>query len=365
MKNLFSRTSFSSLYIALILFFLAACSSSGSLKKQNGEFGSQDQDANYSIIYLIHGDADYLYHDSLGRALQADRKVLEEAIRVGEQAKSGEVFIFHQRPERKVLWIFPKKDRRFIHYRAGERISEKRYSPTGQSDSGTFSAEARLYDEFKSTGDSIKHRSLLYFGHEIPYENGKGYYHSLSSTYMNTDTFSSGIQSFLPGDLKKFDLITLSTCNNGSPDMVHALKPHTRYLLASPQNLHLSHIDTEGLFILENRPDVEAREVADKLSKDSYLRLTKSIQTVVSLSVYDMHEVGQNIQGIDSTYQNYLKSGSAADPGSDNIDCTELPFFDQESVFTEGVSIRYRPPRFGPKANKTTHSGWGCKDVDS
>lgn len=362
MKNLNIRHRFYPLLLALAFLF-SACSSSGTLQEFDRE--NSLEDVTYSIIYLIHGDADYLYHDSLGRARQADKEVLKEAMRVGKNAKQGEVFIFHQRPERKVLWIFPKKDRRFMYYRNGELISEKQYSPPAEAAAGVFSAEARLYRESRSATDTMENSVLLYFGHEIPYENGAGYYHSLSGKAMNTNTFSTGIRTLLPKGREHFDLTVLSTCNNGSPDMVRALKSVTRYLLASPQNLHLSHIDTEGLSLLENETMPKAREVADKLSRDSFRRLTKTVQTVVSLSIYDMQEVDGYIDQVNSTYQTYLETGSAADPGSDNVDCTDLSIFEKSITFSKGVSVRYRPPRFGLKAQPKSHSGWGCKRRES
>jgi len=340
-------------------FLIAGCSSSRSLS----DISEQEQsiEADYSIVYLIHGDADYLYHDSLGTARQADEKVLAEAVRVGEQAENGEVLIFHQRPERKVLWFFPRKDRQFLHYRHGELVERKRYSPSAKTGSGVFSAETRLYKDYGTASDSIANSILLYFGHEIPYENGRGYYRSMAGKKMNTGTFSRGISSLLPETRERFDLVVLSTCNNGTPDMVHALKPFTRYLIASPQNLHLSHIDTEELSMLENNPGTKPGKLAEKLSRLTYRRLTNTLETVVSLSVYDMQEIDSYIHRLDSTYRSYLNTGSPAEPGNENIDCAALPIFGNQVMFSRGVNSRYRPPRFGRKADLETHSVWGCK----
>lgn len=340
--------------------FISGCSTSGNLTG-TGDLGKSNKVA-YSIVYVIHGDAGYLYHDSLGTARQADEEVLSEAIRVGEQAKNGEVLIFHQRPERKILWLFPKKDRRFLFYRGGKLISNKRYSPSLETGAGIFSAEARLFNDYGGAMDSNGNSIFLYFGHEIPYKNGKGYYRSLPGQAMTTDTFSAGINSMLPDSRQRFDLIVLSTCNNATPDMVHALKPFTGHLLASPQNLHLSHIDTEKLAMLENNPAAEPGQVADTLSLHTYRRLTKTVETVVSLSIFDMQEVDSYIHQVDSTYRSYLKTGSPADPGSENTDCINLSIFENQAIFAKGVKSRYRPPRFGRKADRKIHSGWGCKD---
>ncbi len=61
----------------------------------------------YSLIYVINGDGNYLYHDKKGRGLQADEQQLEEAIAVARQAEHGEVFIFHLRPA--IPLVIPQK----------------------------------------------------------------------------------------------------------------------------------------------------------------------------------------------------------------------------------------------------------------
>src|SRR5699024_12401976 len=71
----------------------------------------------YTIIYVIHGDSDYLYHTIDGSPRQSDEHVLHEALQTARGAKHGNVFIFHQKPETKILWSFPKNDRHFFSYR--------------------------------------------------------------------------------------------------------------------------------------------------------------------------------------------------------------------------------------------------------
>src|SRR5699024_11591552 len=97
------------IYLSLLLFVacLVGCQSS----KGPLQASLNSKPVAYSIIYLIHGDADYLYHDTAGRPLQSDQQVLREAQKVARDATKGEVFIFHIRPEQKILWLFPRKDR--------------------------------------------------------------------------------------------------------------------------------------------------------------------------------------------------------------------------------------------------------------
>ncbi|MGK7371669.1 MAG: hypothetical protein ACNS64_15765, partial [Candidatus Halalkalibacterium sp. M3_1C_030] len=164
-----------------ILFPICAALAFGCTPAKNLTFADKKnkiKNIDYSVTYLIHGDADYLYHDSLGNALQADEEVLAEAKRIGREAKNGEVLIFHQRPEKKVLWLFPKKDRYFFYYRNGKLIDRTTYSPSDLPESKIFSSESRLYKQYASNSDSLHSNILLYFGHEIPYENGQNYFRS-------------------------------------------------------------------------------------------------------------------------------------------------------------------------------------------
>lgn len=360
MKKLLNLIHFS-LLIPICASLAFGCTSTKNLS--DAGHNNSIKKVDYSVTYLIHGDTDYLYHDSLGNALQADKEVLAEAKHIGKDAVNGEVLIFHQRPEKKILWLFPKKDRRFFYYRNGKLIDKINYSPSKLSDSEIFSAESRLYQQYASLSDSLRNNILLYFGHEIPYKNGQNYFRSSPDLKMNTDRFSNGVGSLIAGTGDTFDLLVLSTCNNGSPDMVHALSPHTRFLLASPQNLHLSHIDTYGLSVLEKKPRTGSKKVGVKLADESYKRLSNTVETVVSLSLYNMQKISSYIQKADSAYRSFLKNDFISDPGIENVDCKSLPLFDEEINFSKGVLKWYRPPLFGRKADKENHSGWGCKDL--
>merc|ERR1711965_502537 len=75
-----------------------ACTGSRSLNKQVPV--NKDTAPDYSLIYVIHGDGDYLYHDD-GKAIKADEHAVKKAYSVALKAHHGEVFIFHQKPERK------------------------------------------------------------------------------------------------------------------------------------------------------------------------------------------------------------------------------------------------------------------------
>ena len=314
----------------------------------------------YTITYIIHGDANYLYHDADGNALQADEHILSEAKKVAEQATKGEVFIFHQQPERKILWLFPKKDRQFFYYRNGEKIYEQKYSPGSKTQ--PFTAEAEMYSQLHSTGpDTASHKNvILYFGHEVPQHQRGPYHLSRPDAVFDTESFSQGLHRFLQPGENKFDLAVLSTCNNGTPAMIHALSPFTDYVLASPQNLHLSHIDTQALQTLNQAGSVSTQKLADDMAKDTYQRLTSFLQTMVTLSVYDTDRLRSYLPGFNQDYSSYLVNQPAPSPVADNIDCATLSFFDDQ--FKDGLQVWYKPPQFGSKRKAASYSGWGCRE---
>jgi len=349
----------SSLVIPWLCLIFAAC---GSTKTTVPVQGAAEQDtARYTITYIIHGDANYLYHDSSGVSRQADQKVLTEAKQIAQSAKEGEVFIFHQRPETKILGIFPKKDRDFFHYKKGILVRQQSYSPA--NDSVFLATETDLYSKYQSVVNDKANNILLYFGHEIPMMDGHGYFKSIPGLKLNTQTFTAGLKGMLPGSTSNsfFDLAVLSTCNNGSPAMVAAMAPISRVLLASPQNLHLSHIDSKALASLDASPEMKPYALASEIAENTYERLNKSIQTVISLSVYNTGELEPHIHRADSDYRAYLSAKREVSNEIENTDCTSLPFFSETGLRSIDVETWYRPPRFGRDAGIKTHSGWGCK----
>lgn len=349
----------SSLAIPWFCLIFAACGSTKTTVP--GQGAATSDTTRYVITYIIHGDANYLYHDTSGVARQADQKVLAEAKQVAQNATQGEVFIFHQRPETKVLGIFPKKDRDFFHYKKGILVRHQSYSPA--NDTAFLASETELFGKYRSVTTNKTKKILLYFGHEIPLKDGHGYFKSIPELNLNTQTFTAGLKRMLPESIPNrfFDLAVLSTCNNGSPDMVAAMIPVTRVLLASPQNLHLSHIDSRALASLDADPEMKSSELASMLAENTYERLKKSIQTVISLSVYNIGEMEPHIQRADSAYRAYLSAKSKTSNEIKNTDCTLLPIFSEIGLNSVDVETWYRPPQFGRDASIKTHSGWGCK----
>lgn len=333
----------------ILICFLAVLATSCSTPSDLS-VSSQTHAVEYSVIYLVHGDADYLFFDENGNPLQSDEEIMEVAQQVGEQAQNGEVFIFHQKPEKRILWLFPKKDRRVLHYQNGKLVQDIRYSP--QNHEVPFTAESEFYRQHASDQAS---RYLLYFGHEIPDQEGHRYHRSRKDTSFNVTKFADGVRNFLPTDGEMFELAVISTCNNGTPQMVHLMKPLTHQLLASPQNLHLSHFDTQPMNLLEENRS--ANSIAERIAERSFERLSETTQTAVTISLYDLDQINGETGKL---YQNYLDEMNSSGPVSDFIDCSQLNFYDNQ-LFSIGVKKWFHPPRFGRNASKTTHSGWGCR----
>ncbi|MDX1642598.1 MAG: hypothetical protein R3220_12920, partial [Balneolaceae bacterium] len=193
-------------YFCLSIFVLPLFWSCSTSKKISNE---ENSNVRYTLVYIIHGDANYTYHLN-GKKRKADIDVLNRAIETGRNAKHGEVFIFHQKPERKLLFLIPKKDRTFYHYKNGELVGGKLYSPAG----GGLAAEVRLFNDNKSV--QTERNVFLYFGHEIPVGSPRLVYHQSKPLHpFNTEIFAHNFQNFDAN----FDLTVLSTCNNGNPLM--------------------------------------------------------------------------------------------------------------------------------------------------
>ncbi len=345
-------------FSCLLGLWVAGCSHTAELTREAPS--KESAKVEYTITYYIHADADYLFHDPNGQPVRANSQVLETALEVAKNAQLGEVFIFYQQPEKKILGLFPRKSNMLYHYVNGKKTTQVKYRHS-DGDEDFLTTEAQLYNQYHfHSEDRSQQNYFLYFGHEIPNEEGTSYHQSLPNIRVNTSSFAEGIQHFLLTDQEQFDLVVLSTCNNGTPAMAYYLAPFTNHLLASPQNLHLSHIDTEGLQLLEDNPETSSRKVAHSLADNTFQRLKKEIQTTITLAEYDLKPVRKYISDLyDLTTA--FEDSTRLNPYRENIDCAQFPFFNAEK-YTQGIKTWYRPAKFGRNATSTTgHSGWGCK----
>ncbi|HAC15911.1 MAG TPA: hypothetical protein DCE78_08215 [Bacteroidetes bacterium] len=343
-------------YLAITVFILAGCSSTSQV--YNRENPSEPSASVYTAIYYIHADNDYLYHLSDGSAVRANEQALNSALEVAENALSGEVFIFHQKSQKKRLWIFPRNQNEYYHFKNGilQHYKKYRYS---SGDDILFSKEAEIFKADRSEITQPDHQTyFFYFGHEIPRDQGGHYNRSISQMEVDSETFGSGVKSFLTGD-QILDLVVISTCNNATPSLAKQLLPYDNYLLASAQNLHLSYIDTDALNLLETNKSTSAYDLAHAMSSQTFDRLSKEVFTAITLSIIDLKKVQNYINELDENISIYIDDNNP-DPFPDNIDCQELSFFDAEA-YSNGITAFYRPAKFGRPSRFKTHSGWGCK----
>ncbi len=337
---------------------LSGCSHTSELPRE--DVLDETADVDYSVIYYIHADSDYLYHDASGRPVQGNRRVLDDARNVAENAGSGEVFIFYQRPEFRFLGLFPRRSSRFYHYVNGELANKVRYR---HSDSEAFlTTEARFHNRYGTrSGKADQRKFFLFYGHEIPDGGGKNYHRTKPDIAVNAASFSEGIQQFLLRQEQQFDLIVLSTCSNGTPLMADRLMPYASVMLASPQNLHLSHIDSGSLKLLEGEPGISNVQLARSLAGQTFKRLASEIRTTITLAVYDF-DVVRNYHDELHAFATAHDSPGRINSFSDNVDCRQFPMFDDDT-FSKGIETWYKPARFGRQSNATDHSGWGCKPL--
>lgn len=343
---------------ALLLFALnaAGCHSVKTLSEGNPDSVSPP---GYSVLIYIHGDGDYLYHDPEGRAVQADDNALDKAMDLAKRAEQGEVFIFHHRAQKKIAGLFPRNTNRVYHYQGGNLLHELSYRAESAEEK-FLQTEAELFKRYRSDKSTGHRHFFLYFGHEIPESPGHAYHRSRPGTEVVTGTFISGAKGFL-NDNDRFDMLALSTCNNGTPSMLAGMKDAADVVLASPQNLHLSHIDIRSLSLLESDQKTPSNELAKTIAEDTFHRLANSVQTAVTLSVYDIRQLDPYIGELNERYTSCLNQHHP-NLSRENTDCRPNRFF-EFPAYTVGVHSFFKPASFGASAQQEEYSGWGCKPL--
>jgi hypothetical protein len=342
----------------VLVLFLFSCSSI-SLTQRVIPLGEESAlPTRYSMVFIIHGDGDYLYHDTRGNACRADQEALIGAIKVAVQNPQAEVFIFHQKPRRHAWLFFPRRDGKIYYYRHGRLLVKESYwRDQGQS---RFDPEVELYYRFRAQEQHQPVRLFLYFGHEIPEFDGAGYDVSYSHRTFTVHDLADGLKR-ITRDSTKFDFIVLSTCFNGTPHTIAALAPYTRTFVASPGNLHLSYFDLHPLERLDvGLGDGDVAVFVKNFARQAFERLTEDIQTAITVAVYDVDRAQGFLQAVDSVYDHALTTLKGQKPGSfEHCDCAEDSAYVLPGM-SEGVDVFYRPPRFGRLKYKQNHSGWEC-----
>lgn len=315
----------------------------------------------YSIVCVIHGDGDYLYHDTNGNEYRADEEALARAQRVALRNPHAEVFIFHQKPRKNILFLFPVRDGEFYYYRNGRLFATESYWRDHEQSAPM--PEVELYHRFHSDNYRNLTSVFLYCGQEIPEFGGAGYDASYPDRPFTVHDLAGGLKGFI-GDSARFDLLVLSTCFGGTPYTIGALGPFARYIVASPDNLHLSYLDIHSLDRLDlSLPDGDVPAFAKRFAQQSFDRLTGTVQTTVSVAVYDVDRVQAFLDSVTSLYSQMLtivKGEPRASPTAfEHCDCAELRAY-ALPVMSDGVDVFYRSAHFGRSKGKQNHSGWEC-----
>ena len=311
----------------------------------------------YSLVFLIHGDADYAYHDDLGRTHRADREVLAQAQVVAARNPDSEVFIFHEIPRKHVLFLVPRRDGRAYYYRDGQLLARESYwRDQGPS---RFAPELAFYHRLAAAQPASPTRLLFYFGHELPESGGAGYDASCRERRVTIGDLAAAVRDVADGG--KVDLLGLATCFGGTPHTIGALAPYARYIIASPDNLHLSSFDLSPLETLDpGSEDGAVAAFADRFARNAFTRLERGVQTTVSVVVYDTDEVGAFLDAATDVYNRTLALADGRPPlPSERCDCGDDPAYARPGM-GQGLTVLYRAARFGRLKHKASHSGWEC-----
>lgn len=365
MRNPHSRSIKEELYLILLVsvscVFMSSCSANSTVQYE-AQLSDEDViESKYSIVFIIHGDGDYVYHDTSGNEYDADEETLADAKKVAQQNPNAEVFIFHQKPRRHFLLFFPLRDGDFYYYRNGRLIANESY--WRDQEKSNFDNEVGLYRYYHIDDKREMVNIFLYFGHEIPEFGGTGYDASYPDRTFTVHDLTSGLKNFTR-DSTRFDLMILSTCFSGTPYTIGALGSFARYIIASPDNLHLSYFD---LHLLE-RLDLSLRDedmpaFAKRFAQEAFDMLIRDIQTAVSVAVYDIDLVQEYLHSVKSVYDQTVTTLQEELHDlmrkTEHCDCVDLPAFALPTI-KNGVDIFYRPARFGRLKHKLNHSGWEC-----
>lgn len=349
--------------VLLLSLFTASCATRGRLtdsEKSSGPDLSAPERKPLSpvvIVAVIHGDGDYLYHEEDGTPRRADETALERTTELARNLERGEVFIFHQKPLNRLFGVAAGRESELWYFRDGRVAGETKY--TRRRGEGGLGPEMELLESFRGRpGRDAPERftALLYFGHQVHIDNGRGYHLSRqkSSFTIRDLAEGAGFLSSWSGE-DRLDLLMLSTCFGGMPGTIGSLAPHAEHIISSPGSLHLSHLDP-GYLAHAGSPTSEPAELLEQTARRAFDTLVSSTLTEVTVALYDTDEVreftDQYSRVNDSTGEDgfLMYRDLAEDPRVQGLDAEP----------GRGVTIFYRPPRFGRDSRKDTHSGWQC-----
>lgn len=336
--------------VAGLLVLLVGCRSVVPVPEAEEEVTAPSVPVEQRIVVVVHGDAGYLYHDRDGTPHQADEEALREVFAAARRMPGAEVFVFHQRPQDQLFGLVPRDDGTFYHFRRGHLQHRTTYD---QNREVPLATEAVLLRDHRGPEpDSSLFTAALYYGHAVPEQPRPGYHGSEPAARLGIDGLAQGLGRMTEPDAPDFDALVLSTCDGGTPPTVAALAPHGRSVLAAPGDLHLSFIDADLLSSIAET--TAATTWTQRLAQQAFDRLTDRVTTAVTLATYDVNQAAPVARNM---ARRVSPDTSTAATGGRHVDCRQVL---EPTVDTTGVRVWHRPARFGPQADRTTHSGWGC-----
>lgn len=279
--------------------------------------GSDTDSITTRIIYYIHGDASYLFHNENGEETRADFRMLNQALCVAGSTTNSEVFILHHKPARKILFFFTLKNLDFYYFRKGRLIEKSTHGLKEQSG---------VHQQFDLIKRITPHSSenirtfFIYYGHRIPEDEGYGYNSSQTDKSFNISILKEALNLYN----NKFELILLSTCKNGTRHSISQILPLTKFIIASPEDLSLYHISSLPFKIFNREPEITTESFIKVLTEYAFRKLKSQTLTITTISIYD--------------------STSLTNP--------------------KGVKVLYNAPHFGIYKKLKVHSGWSSSEED-
>ena len=354
------RSALALVYIILAL-VLSSCGAGTPLQRDMVQGRENDPPVRLSIVCVIHGEGNYLYHDTSGNGHMADEEALSGMKVIAESNPSADVWIFHQKQASTAWLFFPVSDGELFYYRGGRLVVHENY--WRDQERSHFAPEGELFQRFQRGQGSGATTLFMYFGHGIPEFGGTGYDASYPDRPFTVRDLAEGVQGFTQGN-DRYDLMILSTCYGGTPYTIGTLGSSARFIVASPDNLHLSYFalhSLEGMDSTLTRGDVPA--LAGRFARHAFDRLTAEVQTAVSVVVYDVDSVQDYVRAVGKTYDAALATASRTMQvrglAPRYCDCADVPGYVLPAM-KEGINVFYRPPRFGRSSQKEDHSGWEC-----
>lgn len=308
------------------------------------------------LIYVLQQDAFFTYFDKNSKAQNYWTKTLLEAQANSNACIDCDVLVF-QRSEAKS----PKeKSGQFSKFKNGKLVTLKKYSYMF-SETFFLEEELKILQLELPLGEKQTKRYFYYFGHMIPEANVKNYYHSFPEKQFSMMSLIEGLKKFVD-QWGAIDVLTLSSCENGSPITIYYLNSVANLVLASPGKLYLSMMNTKVSSSFDV-PLIVARE----MMKNSFESLKNETKTEVTLALYDTQKVAKTLHSnldLNSEFQSLYRDvyGSSSHvPSWNELNLKLLPCEETKTKNLSELPIEsFLLQQHLLELNYPKRSGWSC-----